>query len=351
MAVARESKAALSLVVDNAASPGPRRPRAPASPAPPPVRAALPALTADMTVAAACHAILQSCFMHLLDNRLPVLKGDDPEGVHQARVAMRRLRAAIAIFHRLMPNGELAELGAEARWLAGELGPARDLDVFVGEIFAPVARRLGDEPGIAAYRATAQAMQAEARERARRALRSRRFRLWRDRLRNWLAANIAPPSAAAIADMPTGATGPLLQPVTGFAAEVLERRDRQARRRGRHLARLAVEQRHELRLQLKKLRYAAEFFADAFEARRATRYIGRLAKLQDGLGYLNDKAVAQELMATIENTIRLTSPELGADARYVNGLVLGWHESAHDGDERALRKAWKKFAETPGYWQ
>ena len=360
MAIADKSKPSLSLVVDNA-QPSPARdrraehakPRPTANAASPPVaqtpvRADLPALAPDMTVAAACHTVLRSCFSHLLDNRLPVLKGDDPEAVHQARVALRRLRAAIAIFRRIVPGAELAQLGDEARWLAGELGPVRDLDVFLGEIFAPVAQRLAGETGVAAYRMAGKAMQEQARERARRALRSRRFRLWRDRFQGWLAADIAPPLATAI---PSDTAGALFRPVSEFAAETLDRRDRQARRRGRHLAQLPTEERHELRLSLKKLRYAAEFFASAFEAREAKRYVKRLAKLQDGLGYLNDKAVAQPLMAQIEARIGEASRELAGDARYVSGLIAGWHEADHETVERALRAAWKRFDATPGFWR
>jgi len=348
MALARRSKAALSLVVDNDTGKAKSRTRLPASSLPPePVKADLPALSPDMTVAASCHAVLKSCFAHLLDNRLPVLKGDDPEGIHQARVALRRLRAAIAVFRAVVPGQELKHLGKEARWLASELGPARDLDVFFGEIFAPVAHRLAEENGVAAYRTTAKAMQVEARERARRALRSARFKHWRNRFQGWLAADIAPPLATATA---SNTVGVLYQPVADFAAGVLGKRDRQARRKGRHLARLEVVQRHELRLSLKKLRYAAEFFASAFPQRESERYVKRLAKLQDGLGYLNDQAVAQPLMERIERRIAAASADLAGDARYVSGLVRGWHDADHVETERRLRRAWKRFDDTPAFW-
>ncbi|MGE0155049.1 MAG: CHAD domain-containing protein [Reyranellaceae bacterium] len=356
MTAPRKTRTALSLVVDNPPGPGnatggANRRAAPRisldAPPPGPVRAALPALTPDMTVAAACHAVLKSCFMHLLDNRLPVLKGDDPEGVHQARVALRRMRAAIAIFRAVVPGEELKQIGDVARWLADEMGPVRDLDVFLGEIFAPVAQRLAEEGGVSAYRMATRAMQAEARERARRALRSRRFLRWRGQMQSWLAADIAPPLATAV---PSDTTGLLYQPIAEFAAAILEKRDRQARRRGRHLARLPVEERHELRLTLKKLRYAAEFFASAFPEKETARYAKRLAKLQDALGYLNDQVVAQPLMGQIEARIAAASADLAGDARYVSGLVTGWHEADHEATERRLRQAWKRFEAGRPFW-
>ncbi len=348
MAVTRKSRTTLSLVVDNP----PPRPRQRKvlpveTPPPAPVRAELPALSADMTVAAACHAVLKSCFAHLLENRLPVLKNDDPEAVHQARVALRRLRAAIVVFRRIVPGEALQLLGEDARWLANEMGPVRDLDVFIDEIFGPVARALPEENGMAAWRVTARTLQVEARERARSALRSRRFRLWRERFTSWLSADIAPALGTA-SDSDT--TGPVYRPVAGFAAEVLERRDRQARRHGRHLGRLPTAERHELRLRLKKLRYAAEFFASAFPEREVGRYVKRLTRLQNGLGYLNDQAVAQPLMARIERQIAQASPDLAADARHVSGLITGWHAARQADNEDGLRRAWKRFEATTGFW-
>ena len=304
-------------------------------------------LDRGMPAAGACHALLKSCFIPLLDNRLPVVKGEDPEAVHQARVALRRLRAAIAMFRPLVPGHELRHLGDEARWLAGELGRLRDLDVFLSEIFAPVGDNLAEESGVAAYRMAARTMREEARERARRALRSRRFQLWRQRFQSWLASDIAPPLATAI---PSDTVGALYQPIAVFAAAVLTRRDRQARRRGRHLARLETEERHELRLSLKKLRYASEFFVRIFPAGDARRYAKRLAGLRDGLGYLNDRAAAQPLMAGIEQRIGAAAADLAGDARYVSGLIAGWHAAGQAGSETRLRRAWKRFEDTPGFW-
>ncbi|MDF3075105.1 MAG: adenylate cyclase [Alphaproteobacteria bacterium] len=348
MTTAPKSKIALSLVVDNKAPLRPRQVRPSVTrAAPKPVKAELPALVPEASVAAACHAVMNSCFAHLIDNRMPVLKSEDPEAVHQARVALRRLRAAIAIFRDVVPGEALKQIGEEARWLAGEMGPVRDLDVFLGEIFQPVAKKLAEEAGVSAYRMTAKALQAEARQRARRALRSRRFQHWRNQVQSWLAADIAPPLATAV---PSDTAGLLYQPVSEFAAAILDKRDRQARRRSRHLARLPVAERHELRLSLKKLRYAAEFFASAFPQKETARYIKRLARLQDALGYLNDKEVAQPLMVQIEARIAAASSELAADARYVSGLVTGWHEADHEAVERELRQAWKRFDSGGGFW-
>ena len=64
--------------------------------------------------------------------------GVDPEGVHQVRVGVRRLRSAFALFRDLLPDESLEGLRGELRWLGGELGPARDLDVFLTGTLEPL---------------------------------------------------------------------------------------------------------------------------------------------------------------------------------------------------------------------
>lgn len=322
---------------------------------PDPVRAELPKLGRDMTVAMAAHRVLKTCLLHLLDNRLPVLKGDDPEAIHQARVALRRLRAAIAIFDAALRSEEVAFLGSEARWLAGELGPARDLDVFLAELFEPVADACPDAEGLAAYRGAAQQLHRQRLARAREALRSRRFAAWRSRFRAWLAADVAPPLAV----VPNGkadAVGARYRPIAVYAADVLTRRDRKMRKRGRHVTHLRPEELHNLRKSIKKLRYAAEFFGDLYDG-GARIYIKRLSKLQDVLGHFNDVAVAQDLMRAIERSTAQAATQAGSagtpvntQVHHVSGLVAGWHAAHGATARKRLRKRWRALHDTDPFW-
>ncbi|MEO8559360.1 MAG: CHAD domain-containing protein [Rhodospirillales bacterium] len=320
-----------------------------AMPPPTPVRADLPRLDRDMTVAMAAHRVLKSCLAHLLDNRLPVLKSDDPEAIHQARVALRRLRAAIAIFKNALRNEEIAFLGHEARWLADELGPARDIDVFLAEVFEPVAdAACQDAEGLAAYRGAALELQRQRLARARAALRSRRFTAWRARFRNWLAADVAPPLAVVAGD-DAGAVSARYRPVAAYAAEVLTKRDHKVRKRGHHVMNLDAEQRHELRITVKKLRYAAEFFG-AIYPHSAKRYIKRLARLQDVLGRFNDVAVAQPLMRDIERATANDGARASTEVHHVSGLIGGWHAARAAAAEQKLRDRWRSFLAEGPFW-
>ena len=73
-------------------------------------------------------------------NERALLAGD-PEGVHQMRVGLRRLRAAMSLFSRILRDPETAALKDELKWLTGELAPARELEVLMTRVVAPVKRR------------------------------------------------------------------------------------------------------------------------------------------------------------------------------------------------------------------
>src|SRR5207344_41549 len=91
-----------------------------------PVKAIAPALQPAMTVTQAFRTIVFSCIAHLQANERGLLETDDPEYLHQARVALRRLRSALSVFNRAFPRALFEELVVDLRWLGSCLGPARD---------------------------------------------------------------------------------------------------------------------------------------------------------------------------------------------------------------------------------
>ncbi len=136
--------------------------------------------------------------------------------------------------------------------------------------------------------------------------------------------------------------------VRDFAAEILTRRHRQVRKRGRNFAGLDPAARHDLRIMFKKLRYGTEFFASLFPGREFDRYRAAASRMQDLLGHLNDVSVAQhvvdELLSEVEPGTRLRAAALGA------GQVLGWY--AHDARELEPRaiEAWEEFRAAEPFW-
>lgn len=237
-------------------------------------------LPPDATGEEAFLRIVRACIRHIRLNETRLCANRSAEALHQTRVGLRRLRSAFSIGKPLI-GGHGADLRADLRWLAGELGAARDLDVLLERAEAgPLRDRIRHERE-AAHDRVAETLGSD---------RARRIML---DLAAWLdcgAWRSDPATAEA-----RGA------PARDFAAAALQRFRRKVKSDGRHLAALADEDRHEVRKDAKKLRYAADFFTSVFDRpKRQGRFLSALEDLQEHLGALNDLATEPELMARLD---------------------------------------------------
>jgi inorganic triphosphatase YgiF len=282
--------------------------------APAPVKAGGVPIDASDTPLAAFRLIAQDCLSHLQLNHDGAVHSDNPEYVHQMRVATRRLRAALRMFRPVLPAGFAEQLVPSMRELMRFLGQARDLDVLMGEIVAPVASALPDEPRLTDLASAITNRLYAARAEIRTTLRQPaygRFLLTAGMLLQ-RAPFIEPPAA-------DGDTPVLLQ----FA-------DRRLHRLLKRIHELAAAARvdyppslHELRIGIKRLRYAIEFFGPMIPGKSGTATIKRLAGLQDELGQLNDLASAGTLLMVCAGR----DPHL----REAVTLIGGWHGPRHAG--------------------
>jgi CHAD domain-containing protein len=309
---------------------------------PTPRRAARIELSPDASLEEALTVILEACLEHVLANIEPAREGVDPEGVHQLRVALRRTRAALRLFRSALPVDSARAFESELRWLAGELGPARDLDVFLGDRLEPLAARFPYDPSLKRLLDAARELRERAYDRVRAALDSPRASAVLLALGGWLVAR-----AWRTPDDPEAAAR-LAAPAAARAADLLERRLAKVRKRGRQLAQRTPEERHRLRIELKKLRYAGEFLQSLFPGARSERMLRRLAALQDTLGALNDVAMAERLLHAIQEQMgREWTPQLERAA----GFVTGWigqeaeHRLAH------LGKEWQRLRKLKPFWR
>ena len=293
-----------------------------------------------MSLDAAIASILRNGLAHFLDN-LPALEaGDAVEAVHQMRVAMRRLRSALGLFQRAFPCPEFDELGLESKRIATLLGEARDWDVFVMRLSDGGALgRFAGEPDFDGLVAAAKAKAAGAHAAVARLGADpsvTRFALRLERLaasRGWREG--AAEAALAALD----------EPVAAFAARWLEALDRKVKRRGRHFRSLKPEARHALRIAMKHMRYATEFFGGLFHPRSVVdRYVRKAADLQDRLGELNDATIADRL-------VKALGPPRSASAAYAAGLATGWCARESAGDVDALRRTWRRFIKAERFWR
>lgn len=260
-----------------------------------------------------------------------------PEAVHQSRVALRRLRSLFRVFRAATDCAALRRLDARLREVVGVLGPARDWDVFLGGIGGDIAAAFPEEKRIAALLRAAQDRREAAYAAVGGMLASPG---WRMLLAEATTTLLARPWRE---DATAERAEALEMPVAAFGRGVLERRWSRLRRAGADFEALSAEALHELRLDGKRLRYAAEVFAPVFGAKAGRRFLRRLARLQDGLGIANDAAVARGLVQA------LAAPGQGGRA-WAIGVVEGWSEARvadHRGDAFA---AWERLSGRDRFW-
>ncbi len=283
--------------------------------------------------------VLESCRQHLLCNHAVAQDGRDPEGVHQIRVALRRLRSALWIFRRAVPSPTLHELGHEAKWLASALGPARDWDVFLTETLPVPEQACAPALSFDRLRAAAASHHEAAYAAVRDTLaatRATRFLLalggWIER-RGWRS------------EVPSESLAVLSEPVVNLAAALLIRLHSRALKHGAHLRHSGPAERHTLRIRLKRLRYACEFFQPLWPDTAGERFIGRLARLQTALGSDSDAQATGSLLQSI--AADATEPELH---RAIGGLI-GWQACDRLQALGELRERWRRFKNAPPFWQ
>ena len=304
---------------------------------PEPSKSAALELQPEMTTEAAFKAIARNCLAHLEANEQSACVGTDPEGIHQMRVALRRLRSAFSTFRAALPRQAAGDLETELRWLGPELGPARDWDVFRAETLAPIRQSLPEESGPAVLDERAATRREAAYEQARAAIGSPRYTELKLKLAAWLVASdwnaIMPEAEAAL----------LCTPVADFAAAVLRRRHRKLRKKGGKHRDLTLPELHELRIRAKKMRYTADFFRRFYPRKAVKEYIAAVAALQDSLGGINDAAAG-----------RLRLAELGVDDDAVTmraeALVLGWLAGRVEEQRRHFDDVWRHFAHAAPFW-
>jgi inorganic triphosphatase YgiF len=303
------------------------------------VRAEAVAIHEEATTADAMAAVIRSCLRQVEANADGVRIGDDPEWVHQMRVGVRRLRCALALVRLAVPPNAMQPLAGELRWLAGVLGRVRDLDVFALDTLAAIASaseridatREGLREPIVVLGSRTRTLVADARRDAQVAIDSPRFA----QLLLATGRLASAPLLGAEAHTPEGAM--LQQPARTFAVECLRRRHRKLHRAGHDLEG-TPSQRHAIRIQAKKMRYAAEFFAPLFRSKRGRAYRKALAILQGVLGAANDATVA----TTLASELAPDSPSAA--------LVVGWAGAQADAQDKQLARAWREFTRSKPFW-
>ena len=297
-----------------------------------PVKAAPLHVARSMHPEEAFRATLSDCLAQITANAATLRAGRSVEGLHQLRVAFRRLEVALGAFGREFAQDWLEELRGRAKILAGRLAPARDLDVFVGKLLSEPPKS-GVSDGLPQLRARAEGARDTAWDAVAVCISSPDFELFAD-------------DVAALASSQLPLTRDRRLPRT--ARRMLDRQVARVKRRGK----VAVSQEegdlHRLRVALKKLRYTAECFAPLYPKRDVARYLKKLRGLQNHLGDLNDVA---NVRSVVSGLLREKSKkDEDGTLRYAAGAMVGWYGAQVPGAIKHALKRYKKFKRVKVFW-
>ncbi|NEU13734.1 inorganic triphosphatase [Methylobacterium sp. BTF04] len=302
-------------------------------------------LDEEATAGEAFRAIALACLRHLRLNEDVFLHTRAPEGLHQIRVALRRLRSAFSLFKPMLAADPAANhLREEIKRVTEPFGQARNLDVFLETTLPAEIVRRPEEPGLLDLRTRLEAERDRAHDTVIATLESQSWRGLILDLATWLETG----------PWRTGADAPLRDgSARDFAADVLDRFRRRIRKSGRHLDRLDAEARHEVRIASKKLRYGSEFFASLYAEKKAHKlhktFVSALSDLQDHLGALNDMATAHTVLAGLV-TGGDGAPVPG-ETVFAAGLAAGDGEADTKSLLKAAARAHEDLLEVKPFWR
>jgi len=294
-------------------------------------KAQLPELSRDITVAESFPILVNSALRQFVAN-IPAAETDDAEGVHQMRVALRRLRTLFVLFAPEIEPCTRRRLSDVIRSLGMPLGEARDWDVFIGETLHDAQSGVPAD-SIAAFREAARERQDAAHSGVKELIAGPKptqlvlaVGAWVAG-RDWVGIEREAPS----------------RPLKPVSRRLLGRVARKVRKRGRDMPELYGTGLHALRKAMKKLRYSVEYTRSLYGRRRAEDYRKSCKKLQSQLGTINDGAVTAKLIERIVP---------GNDALWAvrAGELMAWNQDRTVRAHKAAGRAWRRFRKQPPFW-
>jgi len=282
-------------------------------------------------------AMLRRHFGTFLDTEPGTRLGEDPEALHDMRVATRRIRAAIKLFEDVLPV-RVVRARDELRWVADALGAVRDLDVQLEQLEEWIDEAdEGDREPLAALRGILASERDEARRIMLEVLDSARYR----RLVTGFAELLrrGPLRTSPASRVPAVVVAPNLVPA----------RYRKVRKAARRLGDdPAPEDFHRLRIRAKRLRYALEFLSEPY-GNATEPMIKRLVKLQDLLGLLQDAVVAVarlRRLAVQEGLSPMTAFAVGQVAERYRRQAADLGRRAPQAYRKVRGKRWRRLRTT-----
>jgi len=291
----------------------------------------------DQTASEAAAAIFGHYFEYLLTWEETAKSWDDIEGVHQVRVSFRKLRSALSLLRDAIPKAVSQPWNQEIRWIAGEMGMARDLDVFIDEGLGSIRGKLpfnGEEKLVdLAMAARATAYQEQVRP----MLESERYASFKSGFQRWYEDR-----QWETADLGKKQLSNQQMKLGKYSRKLLDKQERRVLALGTNIDRSNAQEMHRLRIECKKLRYAADFYKPLYSG--VGTFIEHMKGLQDILGVMNDISVTRHLLDEI-----LFDTNDHETLEYA-GAIVGWRtcEFYHQLDN--FDRYWDEFTEATHPW-
>jgi CHAD domain-containing protein len=296
-------------------------------------------LDPSMTVETALERVGRRCLTHLLSNEPATLAGE-PEGIHQMRVAIRRLRSTLSALERELQMKHYGWVSEELKWFTHALGPVRNWDVFAAYLVPPVTKALSAGLDLEHLIGATKRQRRVAFDNAKQDIVSERYSRSMLRLLRWFIAREWRDQQM------SECTALLSAHIVEVAPDLIERHHRKARKRSKGFEDLTATQRHKLRIAVKHLHYTIEFLGTLFHKGQVRKFVKFLKSLQDDLGHENDVRVAYDLVAQFQET---TDHDAGAINR-AGGIVLGWHKRDLADREPKIKRHIRRFRKLNPFW-
>lgn len=279
--------------------------------------------------------LLDATATRLASLQRSIVEYRSPEGIHQMRVALRRLRAVARVYRPYLRSNKIKKLAQRAKVYAGILGTARDWDVLLGETIPSTQSNDYAPIGIRALKANAEAERAIAWGAVIEAIDHPDFTEFLLELTE----------ACVVTGWANDSRKFMRQPIKVFAPEILDR----ALGRVQGLSQTldgseALSARHPMRIALKKLRYPVQLFRSAYPKSERKDYMRGLSMLQDAFGTINDAVVAQSL-------VDIAAAKAGDDAIRAAGFIAGYKAAEAKMAAQQIDKAWVAFSAQRPFWR
>jgi triphosphatase len=279
--------------------------------------------------------IIGAALSQFLRNWPALLDADCAEAIHQMRVALRRLRAALRQFERAFPGSGFRMYRESAKRLSNALGPAREQDVLIALSKNGPLAAFPSEPSIETLLSAFESQRRNAYSLAKEVIRAPETSRFVLELQAFVA------SRGWRNKMDAEALRDLGRPAKEVASELLELLYQRARKLGKNILTDEPEDRHRLRIVLQNLRYSSEFFISFYDAGRVKKFNKTVAVLQEALGAHNDSVSA----------LRLIQQNVVASQTRAAAVLMGWCAHEISMPEIYLGDHWSSFKNARCFWR